>query len=156
MLPVHFLCIMQALQPQTCRNMTGLGSSHFARHYSGNHYYFLFLRVLRCFSSPGSPPIARIIPLHGIGLSHSETCGSIPICGSPQLIAAYCVLHRLWEPRHSPYALIYFLVCLCSNYAIAVCITGIPQYVWTILSLSQQKHFNTLRHLSFSIITSLS
>ena len=33
----------------------GLGSSDFARHYFRNRYYFLFLRVLRCFSSPGSP-----------------------------------------------------------------------------------------------------
>ena len=33
----------------------GLGWSDFARHYSRNHYCFLFLRVLRCFSSPGSP-----------------------------------------------------------------------------------------------------
>ena len=32
----------------------GLGSSDFARHYSRNRSYFLFLRVLRCFSSPGS------------------------------------------------------------------------------------------------------
>ena len=33
----------------------GLGYSDFARHYFRNRYYFLFLRVLRCFSSPGSP-----------------------------------------------------------------------------------------------------
>ena len=33
----------------------GLGSSDFARHYFRNRVYFLFLRVLRCFSSPGSP-----------------------------------------------------------------------------------------------------
>jgi hypothetical protein len=33
----------------------GLGSSPFARRYSENHGCFLFLRVLRCFSSPGSP-----------------------------------------------------------------------------------------------------
>ena len=33
----------------------GLGSSDFARHYFRNRFYFLFLRVLRCFSSPGSP-----------------------------------------------------------------------------------------------------
>ena len=32
------------------------GYSAFARHYSQNRSYFLFLRVLRCFSSPGSPP----------------------------------------------------------------------------------------------------
>ena len=35
----------------------GLGCSNFARHYSRNHCCFLFLRVLRCFSSPGSPCI---------------------------------------------------------------------------------------------------
>ena len=34
-------------------SLFGLGSFPFARHYSGNHSYLLFLRVLRCFSSPG-------------------------------------------------------------------------------------------------------
>lgn len=38
------------------RMRAGLGSFHFARRYSGNRCFFLFLRVLRCFSSPGSPP----------------------------------------------------------------------------------------------------
>ena len=32
----------------------GLGSSDFARHYFRNRSYFLFLRLLRCFTSPGS------------------------------------------------------------------------------------------------------
>ena len=36
----------------------GLGSSAFARRYLRNRCFFLFLRVLRCFSSPGSPPHA--------------------------------------------------------------------------------------------------
>ena len=49
------LCLL--LQPRWRRNVTGLGSSHFDRHYFGNRYFFLFLRVLRCFSSPGSPII---------------------------------------------------------------------------------------------------
>jgi hypothetical protein len=44
------------LQPRPCRNKTGLGYSHFARRYSGNHFCFLFLWLLRCFSSPGLPP----------------------------------------------------------------------------------------------------
>ena len=35
---------------------SGLGSFHFARRYFGNRCFFLFLRLLRCFSSPGSPP----------------------------------------------------------------------------------------------------
>jgi hypothetical protein len=34
-------------------HVVGLGSSAFARHYSRNHSCFLFLGVLRCFSSPG-------------------------------------------------------------------------------------------------------
>ena len=32
----------------------GLGSSDFARRYFRNRVFFLFLRLLRCFSSPGS------------------------------------------------------------------------------------------------------
>ena len=36
---------------------TRLGSSLFARRYFGNRVFFLFLRLLRCFSSPGSLPI---------------------------------------------------------------------------------------------------
>ena len=36
-------------------NRSGLGCSPFARRYLGNRVFFLFLRVLRCFSSPGSP-----------------------------------------------------------------------------------------------------
>ena len=34
----------------------GLGSSGFARRYFRNRCFFLFLRLLRCFSSPGSLP----------------------------------------------------------------------------------------------------
>lgn len=45
------------LQPRYCLNNTGLGSSAFARHYLRNHCYFLLLWVLRCFSSPRSPPL---------------------------------------------------------------------------------------------------
>ena len=43
--------------------------------------------------------------LQHAGLPHSDICGSYRMCRSPQLFAAYHVLHRLWEPRHSPYAL---------------------------------------------------
>ena len=69
--------------------------------------YFLFLQVLRCFSSLRMPPLGGC-RLHG-GLSHSEIFGSMAICASPKLIAAYHVLHRCQEPRHPPYALSYFL-----------------------------------------------
>ena len=96
--------------PVVRRHTAGLGSSPVARHYWGNHCYFLFLRVLRCFSSPGSPQRknALITALQAAGLSHSDTRGSKVICTSPRIFAAYRVLHRLREPRHPPCALIYF------------------------------------------------
>ena len=72
--------------------------------------YFLFLKVLRCFSSLGSPHCndAVIAALQAAGLSHSEIPGSRVICTLPGLIAAYHVLHRLREPRHPPDALTCF------------------------------------------------
>ena len=48
------------LQPRPYLDKIGLGYSPFARHYLGNHYCFLFLRVLRCFSSPGLPSLRNI------------------------------------------------------------------------------------------------
>ena len=54
---VRLIKIMQVLQPRICRDISGLGSSAFARHYLRNHYYFLLLWVLRCFSSPRSLPL---------------------------------------------------------------------------------------------------
>ena len=46
------------------------------------------------------------------GLPHSEICGSMAICASPQLIAAYHVLLRLPVTRHSPCALLSLTFCL--------------------------------------------
>ncbi len=46
---------VSVLQPRQRRNATGLGCSAFARRYLRNHCCSLFLRVLRCFSSPRSP-----------------------------------------------------------------------------------------------------
>ena len=40
------------------------------------------------------------------GFPHSEISGSMDICSSPKLIAAYHVFHRLLVPRHPPCALI--------------------------------------------------
>ena len=48
--------VSAALLPRRGRNRAGLGYSPVARHYWGNHCCFLFLRVLRCFSSPRWPP----------------------------------------------------------------------------------------------------
>ena len=47
-------CPVQSMTPQDVS--CGLGSSAFARRYSRNRCFFLFLPVLRCFSSRGSIP----------------------------------------------------------------------------------------------------
>ena len=46
--------LRQSVTPECTHS--GLGSSAFARRYLQNRVFFLFLRVLRCFSSPGSLP----------------------------------------------------------------------------------------------------
>ena len=58
--------ITQSITPRCTHR--GLGSFPSARRYSGNRYFFLFLRVLRCFSSPGSPCMAMDSPCSGGGL----------------------------------------------------------------------------------------
>jgi hypothetical protein len=89
----------------------GLGSSLFARRYWGNRvFFFLFLRVLRCFSSPAC--LLRVyvfntgyLDMTPDGLPHSGIHGSMPACGSPWHFAANRALLRLLAPRHPPYAL---------------------------------------------------
>ena len=63
------------------------------------------------FQFPGFPAYDYFIhrTLYGsspYGFPHSEICGSMLICSSPQLIAACHVLRRLPMPRHPPYALV--------------------------------------------------
>ena len=48
------------------------------------------------------------------GFPHSDICGSMDICSSPQLFAAYHVFLRLLVPRHPPCA----LSCLTSYLAV--------------------------------------
>ena len=43
--------------------------------------------------------------LFSAGFPHSDISGSLDICSSPKLFAAYHVFHRLLVPRHPPYAL---------------------------------------------------
>ena len=74
-------------------------------------FFFLLLWVLRCFSSPRLPISTLFIHVRLTGLflparfPHSDSHGSMFICNSPWIIAAYRVLLRLSVPRHSPYAL---------------------------------------------------
>ena len=56
----HTSHLLQSITPG-CTH-PGLGSFHFARRYSGNRVFFLFLRLLRCFSSAGSQRMAMDSP----------------------------------------------------------------------------------------------
>ena len=51
------------------------------------------------------------------GFPHSDICGSMCICHSPQLFAAYHVFHRLLVPRHSPCALFAFFFFFLTTFA---------------------------------------
>ena len=57
------------------------------------------------------------------GFPHSDTRGSMAVCASPRLFAAFCVLRRLIAPRHSPFALCSLIMlgfcCLVSCVALA-------------------------------------
>ena len=93
------------------RPQSGLGSFHFARHYSGNHSYFLLLQVLRCFSSLRLA--WSVLSIHTaityISIRWVPPFGHrwvlAPAYCSPPRFAVCCVLLRLSVPRHSPYAL---------------------------------------------------
>src|SRR5207253_10134964 len=71
---------------------------------------YLFLRVLRCFSSPSSLYPAYVFNRECLGippdgLPHSEIAGSSFASNSPTLIAGSRVLHRRLVPRHPPQTL---------------------------------------------------
>ena len=82
------------------------------------------------FSSSGYLDVSvHRVPLHTLwigvwmtevssaGFPHSDISGSMDICSSPKLFAAYHVFHRLLVPRHPPCALlrltihIYSVIC---------------------------------------------
>ena len=88
----------------------GLASSTFARHYWRNLVWFLFLALLRCFSSGGSPHIPILFSICWLicnqpGCPIRKSADIMSAYDSPQLIAVNHVLHRLPVPRHSPCAL---------------------------------------------------
>ena len=65
--PSHVL-LLTFVNTLRCPNPTnistrGLASSAFARHYLRNLCWFLFLALLRCFSSGGSPPMTILFTI---------------------------------------------------------------------------------------------
>ena len=98
-------CDGAVLQPRRRLNAAGLGSSPLARHYWGNHSYFLFLRVLRCFSSPRSPPPwGGCRPFRTTGCPIRRSAGQRPFApnrGFSQLITSF-VASESQGIRHVP------------------------------------------------------
>ena len=68
-----FLSFLRVPQPRTLKY--GLGSPLFARRYWGDRFYFLFLRLLRCFTSPGCPPL----PMYSVMDIQVLPCMGCPI-----------------------------------------------------------------------------
>ena len=106
-----FFCnsVQSVLQPQEA-SLLVWANPVFARRYSGNRICFLFLRVLRCFSSRVCLLISYEFRYgyHSItsgGFPHSEISGSKLAYSSPKHIGVRPVLHRLLVPRHPPCAL---------------------------------------------------
>ena len=104
----HFVTsIYQTLQPRTCKQVR-FGLIPVRSPLLGE--YFLFLQVLRCFSSLGALPPTyvfsrRMLEVRSSEFPHSDIPGSKPVHGSTGLIAVSHVLHRHLAPRHSPKAL---------------------------------------------------
>ena len=119
----HFVYFynVAVLLPHKCRNNRGLGCSPVARHYWGNHCCFLFLEVLRCFSSLRQPPAMqddtsskyRVVPF-----------GNPRIKGYLHLPAAYRSLSRPSSPVRAQAStirsyllLLYFFILLAYSYS---------------------------------------
>ena len=90
--PLSSGSLMQVLTP----DKSGLGSYPFARHYSGNRCFFLFLWVLRCFSSPRSLPYVMDWRMDDRGLlCRVSPFRNLRVTGYLLLTAAYRSLSRL-------------------------------------------------------------
>ena len=84
---------------------SGLGWTPFAHHYSGHLFRFLFLRLLRCFTSPGCPRIKAVTGLLPQGFPiriSTDRWMLAPPRGFSQLAASFV---GIWRQRHPPRAL---------------------------------------------------
>src|SRR5271157_1475179 len=97
--------LSRALQPLFHpKGAIGLGCSEFARHYYRNHCCFLFLQVLRWFTSLGS-----LVPDYGfIGPLYGFTVQGFPIRKSPD----QCLLAA---PRGLSQLATSFIACFCQG-----------------------------------------
>ena len=108
---------------------------------------FVFEKTTFVFFSSGYLDVSvhRVPPAHlwiqctvtevsSAGFPHSDICGSLDICSSPQLFAAYHVFLRLSVPRHPPCALSSLSCWACSCIALQGCPLGSFLLVVALLS----------------------
>ena len=106
---------------------------------SESFIYFLFVLLLRCFSSQAFLRtdyvfICGLLSFNSTGFPHSDSRGSRPFSSSPRLFAALHVLRRLSMPRHPPLA-------LCSFTYLWSSFTSYFRFHWWLrLSLLQQPY----------------
>ena len=87
--------VINAVRTPECTH-SGLGSFHFARRYFENRVFFLFLRLLRCFSSPGSLYMAMYSPYSDRSFScRVSPFRNLRVNGYLLLTVAYRSLSRL-------------------------------------------------------------
>ena len=79
---------------------------------------------------------------------HSDICGSLDICSSPQLFAAYHVILRLLVPRHPPCALISLTIVSVSSDSHILCIA--LHRIWCLLVFSAFVNSRINRYLSIT------
>ena len=90
---LSFSSLMQSITPD--RTRSGLGSFPFARRYSENRCFFLFLLLLRCFSSEGFLHIPMYSVYDAGFLSRRVSpFGNLRVYGYLLLTAAYRSLSR--------------------------------------------------------------
>ena len=138
--------------PGDARDVPGLGCCAFARHYLRNRCYFLFLRVLRCFSSPGSLHDLVAVPgslLAGFPIRTSAGHRAFaPHRGFSQLITSFIASE---SHRHPPCALVHFL---CSFALATPALARRRGRTFAYIRLARFFRFSQLNRLIFLVLRS--
>ena len=99
-------CNGAVLQPRICRNISGLGSSPFARHYWGNHYLFSFPAGTKMFQFPAlASRFAGCHPFRMAGCPIRKSADQrsfAPTRGLSQLITSF-IASESQGIRHVPF-----------------------------------------------------
>ncbi len=113
LLNTHFVTLLiidvSALQPRPVLLPDGLGFSAFARRYWRNTCLVYFPPITEMFHFIGFASLSGSFDITRMEFPHSEISGSKVFWHLPGTYRYHYVLHRLWEPRHPPYALTFLL-----------------------------------------------